>query len=74
MRLKCQKPYNHFGTHFFFMYFQKLGGVPFLEFFDWRPPSFAKSGFQNPYFAIKVKIPKCSKLLSDNFSIYYIEF
>jgi len=28
-----------------------------------------KMGFQNSYFAIKVKISKCSKLLSANFNI-----
>ena len=26
-----------------FMYFLKLGGVPFLEIFDWRTPSLPKS-------------------------------
>ena len=26
-----------------FMYFLKLGRVPFLEFFDWRTPSLPKS-------------------------------
>ena len=46
--VKNPKTSIFFWDTLFFMYFQKLGGVPFLEFFDWRPPSFAKSGFKIP--------------------------
>ena len=53
----------------YFNVFFNIGVGSFSSTFGFGQFLWGKMGFQNSYFAIKVKISKCPKLLSDNFNI-----